>query len=601
VLTTAAYDVWKTAQEMAPADRYVYLKSWVLPSDSHPTVRLQVDWTPTDSPKWSTRSASGQLLQTTAPPFRVHTGGELVSPALELVAVAKELNKLDELATAAALAAKEYSDQTRPLTSFNVLLALARGDDQAMAAGLQQATEFVKMQPAETPLHERYPEFLATYAALNSPAARQLAKTLAQEIVKDQQPPRNIGPDWARHTPHLRAMATWAADKATANIPFGQTPRLTQWQPVTRSTAQERGEGFPSGAWKLARGEATCLSGSPRAALYHAVPLTGDFEVRGQITTAANRTIRLIYGGVALAVTADAKLVIRQEVGRAADTRSPLPEKPNNWGPTVEYKLVVKNSTLSAIINGQQIHQEPLPANVDPWLAIETTTANQTGAIKDLQITGTPTVPTEINLAAGPALDGWRADYYAEQAVARASGQAADWMKREGEITAAKLANAAKSFRESLLQYHRPLLEDGEVEYEFFYEPGKTEVHPALDRLAFLLSPTGVRAHWLTDAQYERTGLAPDNVQPIPGASPVPLNSGEWNRLKLALRGDEVQIEVNGTEVARQKLEPTNQRTFGLFRFADSAGTRARNVIYRGKWPATLPPLSQQELAVAAK
>src|SRR5207253_995293 len=121
-------------------------------------------------------------------------------------------------------------------------------------------------------LHERHAELLATYAALSRPAARPLAKTLAQEIVKDQQPPRNIGPEWARRAPQLRALANWSADKTTASIPFGQTARLTQWQPVTRSTASERGEGFPAGAWKLAPGEATCLSGSPRAALYQAVP-----------------------------------------------------------------------------------------------------------------------------------------------------------------------------------------------------------------------------------------------------------------------------------------------------------------------------------------
>ena len=72
---------------------------------------------------------------------------------------------------------------------------------------------------------------------------------------------------------------------------------------------------------------------------------------------------------------------------------------------------------------------------------------------------------------------------------------------------------------------------------------------------ATLLRPEGPQIHWLTDAQYDRTGLSPDNAEPLAGARPVPLKAGEWNKLKLTLAGDEVTIVVNGEEVARRKLE----------------------------------------------
>jgi len=55
-----------------------------------------------------------------------------------------------------------------------------------------------------------------------------------------------------------------------------------------------------------------------------------------------------------------------------------------------------------------------------------------------------------------------------------------------------------------LLGYHRPLVENGVIEYDFFYEPGETAAHPALDRLAFILAPQGVRIHWITDDRYDR-------------------------------------------------------------------------------------------------
>src|SRR5207244_3468527 len=69
-----------------------------------------------------------------------------------------------------------------------------------------------------------------------------------------------------------------------------------------------------------------------------------------------------------------------------------------------------------------------------------------------------------------------------------------------------------RTWQERALHYHRPLLEDGTVEYEFYYEPEKMQVHPALDRLCLLLESKGVRVHWLTDGVNERTDLKPDNA-----------------------------------------------------------------------------------------
>ena len=83
------------------------------------------------------------------------------------------------------------------------------------------------------------------------------------------------------------------------------------------------------------------------------------------------------------------------------------------------------------------------------------------------------------------------------------------------------------------------MVEDGVLEYEFYYVPGKTLVHPALDRLAFLLDPEGVKVHWLTDGLYDRTGLSPANVAveaKTGAARGVPLKANAWNRMSVALR-----------------------------------------------------------------
>jgi hypothetical protein len=67
---------------------------------------------------------------------------------------------------------------------------------------------------------------------------------------------------------------------------------------------------------------------------------------------------------------------------------------------------------------------------------------------------------------------------------------------------------------ERLLRYHRPVLEDGQIGYEFLYassQPVGYQVHPAIDRCAFLLRPDGVRIHWCTDGIDDQTSLSSTN------------------------------------------------------------------------------------------
>src|SRR5262249_54345852 len=154
-----------------------------------------------------------------------------------------------------------------------------------------------------------------------------------------------------------------------------------------------------------------------------------------------------------------------------------------------------------------------------------------------------------------------------------------------------------RAYTESLLRYHRPLLEDGEVEYEFYYDPGKVLTHPALGRLAFLLGPDGVRVHRLTDGASDESGLDPANAADEPagrrGPGKVPLKPKEWNRVKLALAGNQMTVWLNGVEVFERDLGPGPGRTFGLFHYADETEARVRNVTYRGRWERKLPPAGE--------
>jgi tetratricopeptide (TPR) repeat protein len=593
VLGNEAFAVWQRAMKLPAVERFALLKDWVLPNASHPVLRLHMDWTAIDSVS-STDAA----------------GGILVSPALELVAAAKELGKLDELAAAIALATKEYPDQDRAINAFSVLLALARGEENDAAARLTKAIELVQAQPADAPSHERHGEYLAAYSAREFPAARTAALKLARQLATsnrpddEKEPPGGSG-DWRRRAQRLEAMLLWASDPETRDLAFGSEQRSGQWLPVSRMTANDRGEGFGPAVWKLRPGEASFFTGAGHDALYFHVPLRGNFDVAGRVTSEAKGGIRFVYGGIALGITADGAKLIREEVARTITKHVPLTEKVAGLDQESDFRLSVKEGALTLSINGRQIHKESLPLEPDPWLAIESESGDRQVVVKCLRIEGAPSVPDQISLGRGFGLEGWSASYYGESVGEdveqpnrrRVQHPMPIWSKQGDEIVVGKLPNCERSFRESVLQYHRPLVEDCEVEYEFFYEPGKMEVHPAIDRVAFLLRADGVQVHRLTNAQYDRTGLASDNATPLDGSQPLALKERDWNKVKLRLAGSDVVLEVNEAQVGRAKLEATNERALGLFRYADAAGVRVRNVIYRGDWPKVVPPPEEQELA----
>ena len=118
-------------------------------------------------------------------------------------------------------------------------------------------------------------------------------------------------------------------------------------------------------------------------------------------------------------------------------------------------------------------------------------------------------------------------------------------------------------------------------------------VHPALDRLAFLIEPGGVKVHRLSDGAYDRDGTAPEETPDEPekgrGPTTVRLTARAWNRLVVDLTGDRVSLTLNGQIIDERKLDPINQRSFGLFHFAGQTEVRVRNVVYVGGWPQALP------------
>ncbi len=577
------YGVWKAAQSLQPAERFTALASWVLPSEAHATFRLQGAFVPAD-PR---RLVLGGSSDAAGP-----RGGDFISPVAALVATAAELNRLGELEQRLEKVDESVPHRNRNVAALKTLIALARKDSVAAAQSLKTVFDQLKPLPADTPLLHRYPELIAVHAAQSDPNLRPAVVPIAEMIVVQQQT-TPMGDDWAKKTRWLRTRGLWLAGTATAAVPMQTKPdRASQWQAVSYPTIEFRGRGYPAATWRLTRGRAEFHTGQGDDTLLFQSPLVGNFEVAARRTTNGWREIALDYAAVTIDLFHDGKSLRRTPFGRAGSAID-LKEKIDRWGGEVDYLLKIQDGKMKVEVNGKPVHEEAVPAAADPWLGIRSSQAQLNGFVTNLRITGKPTIPESLDLSVAENLASWRAEY-GDTADAKDSV----WRKDQAEIVTSAIENAPGSKRESLLLYRRPLFEDGTLEYDFYYEPGKTAVFPALGRVAVLFSKEGVRTHALTDGSYERGGVDPANETPLAGAAEKPaLKEKDWNHLALAVKGETMTLTLNGERLGELPIAPGNSRVFAFFRFRDETGSRIKNVRYQGEWPKTLPPVAEQFLA----
>lgn len=564
-LVEDAYDVWQKASSLSPEARYQMLAGWVLPADDHATFRLQCGFTPT----------------------------QLAVPALELVRAAAELKRLDQFDAAIKELAAKANESDRDVLALRTLIAIAKADDKAATAYLKLMEEGLKALDPYTPEYLRYPEFVVADTALSRPALRRQALVIGGLLVEQQQNNAQ-SPEWEKRVRALQAHARLLST-SSAELSFQPPKGLTQWSQASFPTAESHGKQFSLPLWSFEKGRAGFHNGHGADSLYFRSPLQGDFEVHFRRTTSKGQQIRMMYDALAMDLEPDGMSTWRFPRARAG-VQTPLTEKVPNWGDKVDCKLIVKDGEYSVMAGDTEIFSQRLSPMSDPWLAIQSASPQAEGGIENVRIVGTPTVPEVLNLSDAPSLSSWRADFYGETLE---DNKTANWFKDNNEIIGKQFESAPNSNRESLLAYHRPLLEDGEIEYEFYYESGKTLVHPAIGRSAFLLNEEGVRLHQLTDGAFERNGLTPDNESPLSGASKqFKLASGDWNRVKISLAGDTVTIRLAGETIGQHKLKPEEQRHFGLFRYSDATAARVRNMTYRGNWAKEIPAVGKQELAL---
>lgn len=574
--------VRRKAATMPVAARFEFLSRWVLPGEDHPGFRMTGDFTQTQPAKVA------QEMGVDYPEI----GSELVSPVFDWLDAARELGRLPECLKGVESAVTPDTEiQRRARIGLSLLLNLELDNQQAVSERFEALYDLLREPTTE----ELWPELLVIDRSVRRFATNELAAKFIADVrtLKTQQARPSRSSLWQAQTSAL--LAPFQPVKAVEAELGGETATFKDWIPVTAATAATRGQGHPVARWHRSDHKVLKRISHQDDFLFYRSPLGGNFEIECDLIDSP----QVMVGGTYLGANLDRKSL---DLGtfRAATAGEPVDPQFSHFWPSARFRAVIRDGTRSISINGRPVKSEKLSENPDPWLAIRCA-GRALGGVQDLRITGNPQILDVVPLSASRELTGWIA-CHDEPVLNESSGWThVDDSESSGWIVGHPRPDVAGMSIDSLLRYERPLVEDGSVEYEFFYEPDAFETSPALDRLAFILHPSGLKEHWIGDGRYDRTDLEPNNQIDVPecrrGPARLPLVPKAWNQLRLMLRGTLVTIELNGQTVYERKLEPTNQRTFGLFHFLGKSAVRVRNAAMRGDWPKAVPSIGAQELA----
>ncbi len=598
-LTENAMTVRQTAAQLDASDRYRFLSDFTLPRSVGNAVRMPVVFTPLNHPM-------SPLDPSTDAKRRVQTGGQLTSPFLDLVEVAMELDRFGELGDRIEkVPAEKSSGQIARFAALAVVDCASGEVDKAV----QHLAGIFEIVSANRELRDESegPLLLAIQAGSQHAATRAAARDLAYSLHEahlDLVKPN----DWRPYHRHLVALTSSMANASDheANDPTAGVPtaQFSEWQIGSLFNARSRGTGCPPNVWSRQATSVRKDSGHDIDLLYFQSPLRGDFGVECDASVLSWRSIHPTYGGHWAGVEPQRT---HRRIGILAELDSelfPLEAKLSKFRHEIHYRISVRDQQMEVFGNGRRLNSVTLPDDHDSWLALRRS-AKHSAKIWNVRITGQPEIPDELRLSESPNLEGW-IPYFGES-TADVNGRDSHW-RRAGNGSTGQLITGRRDAKlppgsddERLLSYHRPMLEDGTIEYRFFYKAGQSTVHPAIGRAAFLLNPYGVQLHWVTDGKFARSELSPGNsiveLENRRGPAELPLKEDLWNSVRLTLIGDTVSLFLNDEHVYERRLEVSNQRNFGLFHYSDRSQSVVKDVVWRGDWPKQLPSVYEQELS----
>ncbi|WP_158520965.1 DUF1583 domain-containing protein [Fuerstiella marisgermanici] len=553
-------------------ERFRVLSDWILPSGSHTRFRV--------SGRFQTHADNGK------------SGGVLVSPVYDLLAVAESLGHLDELRHRVAAVRSEDAQQQRAKAALLAMIAMYLRDDDAAFQQIDQLKKLVQGYVPRT-VQEQWPETLLVFADVHHFPQSHFAPDLP-EYLYEQRTRKGIpqhAEEWHAHIASL--MMKNAVQRRPAAKAISQD-QFKLWIPSERHRHHTRGSGLPAATWIWSTEKGEHVTGHEDDYLFFASPLRGDFDVDADISP-IGRT-QVLSAGELLGQTWGGASLFEGNVRHGIKARK-LNQPLAKLGKWIHYRAAYRGDECRVYLNGRLMKVIPRPATADPWIAFRSWSRNDAN-FRDVRITGRPVVPESIDLI-NPDLTGWWTYYGESYGYELAAWNVTASPDGPGEIVGTKNSRLAGTWCEHLLRYIRPLGQQSTVEYEFYFSPGSANAFPAIDRTAFAITPQKVLTHAITDGTYEQSTASPvlaeydTSLSTQPAA--LPLRANEWNRMKVQINKQLVRLELNGEFVGEYELAADNSRHFGFFHFADRDELRVRNVKLTGHWPIKVPPLAEQE------
>ncbi len=597
-LSAASGGMHRALTQLGTDEQYDVLRKWSIPKDTTKPVRIFTSLVPEIAPPMEFARALGQRPKKES--FAVSTVGEipgLFCSAWTMVVAADDAGSLRQLITELeALAAKKTVNADFVLTLAKI--RDTRTTDAELIAKLTTRVTPVGDDARTTALNDAVLVSAAMTRTALGPVCEQIVERLNQfDFTKGTSP----------HVSFLRRLRATvilknrSPETNPATVLY-ETPEL--WIAADDQKHDGSSTGSDRAIWLTHEEHIKRLSGPGDDLLLFKYPFTGTFELKGEVTALDHGGAGLSFGGLAF----DAN----QEKFTVKDVQRSYFEG-RVW-PFVAPKELRMFNRVNIRNDGEKVtflsnlhpgwNGTVASCASSPWLGLR---AFGDGRVyfRNLEIVGEPAIPREVRIADSSDLRGWMAAYgeTVPKAVqpfmpgpainGPAAAEAPDWHVVDGVIHGSMAAAPeADKVAQSHLTYMRPLLDGETVSYEFFHDDGKTTVHPALGRLAFLMETAGVRMHWLTDNDNEWTGLAPDNaiVEPLNRRGPrsLPLKNADWNSVTMKLTEGKVSLSLNGEEICERPVEDMANRHIGFYHNRNTSAVQIRNVVLSGNWPEKL-------------
>ena len=467
--------IHQMASAMPLDERYEFLANWVLPSDDHPKFRVTGEFGSTNPPPFS-EQPSGIAA-------RLSPGVVVMSPAVDLVDVARKLDRLKELRKRIVTAevSADNVQQNYAKATLQFLVDVASEDFAAATLTFDEViAQSVKLDAKS--VVARWPALLMLRAAMSS-SDNDVRRHVTEFFFSIYMDLEEYSPSSERDVlnDHLRTMFALnlfiGKDGAIENRPVELSE---QWLPFSYSDSETRGHGRPAARWSSKRGIVYKLAGHEMDYLSFRSPLRGNFEVECNFTSVHGSHFSFMVGGSNIQAIAEGAS-LRKGNFRKHFTDAALERPLTNFRSTVRFRAVVRNGMLRHYLNGQEVLQKELAPEHDPWVAMRAW-RRSLGDVSDFRITGSPIIPDEINLTGDPELSGW-APYF-EEGFGPGKG---NWHATEdGQSGTAIFGMRRPEFADSgvqkLLRYCRPVAEDGTIEYDFYYKKGEACVSARPER-----------------------------------------------------------------------------------------------------------------------